>query len=104
MATEGHRAEEMIELQTTVRALEVEVIGRYVANPAALNRIRLALARAFDALASLKSETLALAAAGDCPAGYIHRTTCVCMPYAAATDGDLEQERKTALDALAEEP
>jgi hypothetical protein len=105
MATEGHRAEDMIELQTTVRALEVEVIGRYVANPAALNRIRLALARAFDELASLKEQTLALgAAAGECPQGYLHRMSCMCIPISAATDADLDAARRQALDALAEEP
>ena len=100
MATEGHRPEDMFELQTTVRALEVEVMGRYVANPSALHRIRRLLAQAFDGLAGLKEETLSLGAGGDCPPGYVHRITCTCTPIAAATDPDLADLRKQALDRL----
>lgn len=94
MAEEGQRAEEMIELQTTVRALEVEVIGRYVSRPDLIDDIRRVLANSFDQLGQLYA---AQRAGFGCPRGYIHESDCTCMPYAAATRGDaemLEQRRR----------
>ena len=86
MAKKGQKPEEMIELQTTVRALEVEVLGRYVSQPSHLDRIRLILAETCDRLAELGKEE-GLAALG-CPDGYIHRISCTCFPMAACTDGE----------------
>jgi hypothetical protein len=86
MAKTGQKPEEMIELQTTVRALEVEVLGRYVAQPKHLDRIRVALAETFDRLVELGKEE-GVAALG-CPPGYIHRVMCECIPFAACIDGE----------------
>ena len=86
MATKGQKPEEMIELQTTVRALEVEVLGRYVSQPKHLDRIRLILADTFDQLTELGKDK-GVAALG-CPPGYVHKVTCLCAPVAAAVEGE----------------
>jgi hypothetical protein len=84
MAKKGQIAVEMIELQTTVRALEVEVLGRYVSQPKHLDRIRLVLADAFDQLGVLGQDK-GVAALG-CPAGYVHMAMCTCKPVSAAVE------------------
>jgi hypothetical protein len=86
MAKKGQKPEDMIELQTTVRALEVEVMSRYVSQPAHLDRIRLLLAEAFDGLTDLGKDE-GVAALG-CPPGYIHRISCGCTPLAACVEGE----------------
>jgi hypothetical protein len=100
MAKKGQVAEEMIELQTTVRALEVEVLGRYVSQPKHLDKIRLVLAAAFDELAGLGREK-GVAALG-CPPGYVHMASCICKPVAAAVEGEESPGlRKSVLKKLA---
>lgn len=86
MAKKGQKPEEMIELQITVRALEVEALSRYISQPAHLDRIRLLLAEAFDGLCALGKDK-GVAALG-CPDGYMHRITCSCLPLAACVDGE----------------
>jgi hypothetical protein len=86
MAKKGQVAEEMIELQITLRALEVEVLGRYISQPKHLDKIRLVLADTFDQLAALGQEK-GVAALG-CPAGFVHMATCICKPIAAADGGE----------------
>lgn len=98
MAEEGQKPVEMIELQTTVRALEVEVMGRYVSRPDQIDGIRKVLAATFDQLASLY---VAQQAGFGCPRGYLHEPSCTCMPFAAAVRGDaemLEQRRRLIAD------
>ena len=100
MATKGQKPEEMIELQTTVRALEVELLGRYVSQPKHLDRIRLILADAFDRLGELGKER-GIAALG-CPPGYSHKITCLCVPVAAMVEGEeTPGQRKRELAKLA---
>ena len=101
MAKKGQVAEEMIELQITVRALEVEVLGRYVSQPKHLDKIRLVLAEAFDQLAELGQEK-GVAALG-CPVGYVHMTSCICKPVSAAVVQGEESPglRKSVLKKLA---
>jgi hypothetical protein len=88
MAKTGQKPEEMIELQTTARALEVELLGRYVSEPSHIDRIRLILAETFDQLAALKEVKLAAAGDIDCPNGYVHKVSCMCFPLSGATFGD----------------
>lgn len=88
MAKTGQKPEEMIELQTTARALEVELLGRYVSEPGHMDRIRLILAETFDRLAALKELKLAAAASVECPNGYVHKVSCMCFPVSGATSGD----------------
>jgi hypothetical protein len=88
MAKTGQKAEEMIELQTTARALEVEILGRYVSEPGHLDRIRLILAETFDQLAALRELKLAAGGSIDCPNGYVHKVACLCFPVSGATSGE----------------
>ena len=102
MVSEGYDPVILVELQTAVRALEVEVVGRYLSQPANLNKVRLAIAEAFDSLAQLKPAA-EVAGGDDCPPGWIHRLSCDCVPASAAAslageDGHVKQRREAALE------
>ena len=43
MVSEGYDPVILVELQTALRALEVEVVGRYLSQPSNLNKIRIAI-------------------------------------------------------------
>ena len=87
MSPEGnvrYEAIEALEIQAMARRIEELLVGRYVANPANLTRLREIFAE-FQTVLTRKEGW----GVTKCPAGWVHQTyTCRCMvPRSMETDG-----------------